>query len=80
MSAEKLSSSGIAQTLRSPRTLKDDERIRLWIAEGVPDAEILKRMKKNWRSEVITLAGKLHCADCLQPISFFSLPGVRTTR
>lgn len=53
-----------------PRTPRDDEVIRAWIAEGLTDFDILMRIEnKKWRSEVITLAGRPHCATCLQLIS-----------
>ena len=53
-----------------PRTEKEYAILNRWILEGLSDEQISKKLTgKNWRSEVVTLAGKLHCAECRQPIT-----------
>ena len=52
-----------------PRTLRDFQIIDLLVERGWSDSKVDRFLQSDWRSEVKTLAGKLHCAECLQPIS-----------
>lgn len=56
-----------------PRTIRDFRRLDRWIHIGLTDDKIFSKLKrKEWRSEVFTLAGQLHCAICIQPITLRS--------
>ena len=55
--------------MRIPRTPADFAKLNCWAWQGLSDAQIFRRMEKEWRSEVTTLAGRLHCAVCIQPIT-----------
>ena len=50
------------------KTPKDFALADCLVWAGLGDERILTILKK-WRSEVTTLAGSLHCAQCLQPIT-----------
>jgi len=55
--------------LKVPRTPADFAKLDCWAWAGYSDEKIFNRMRGDWRSEVTTLAGKLHCARCLQRIN-----------
>jgi uncharacterized protein Usg len=55
--------------MKSSRSPADFNLLRCWAWAGYDNEKIFNRMKKEWRSEVTTLAGRLHCAHCTQLIT-----------
>ena len=57
--------------IKGPRTLADFRLLERLARSGYTTVAIqnLYQRKKEWRSEVTTLPGKLHCAHCFRIIS-----------
>jgi hypothetical protein len=52
-----------------PRTLADFSKIDSWISAGRSDAEVLRLLRTEWRSEIVDVGGVYYCTECFQAIN-----------